>query len=103
MREIYHVIDARAIATVFQPLIDITAGGVLRYEALSRGPAGSPWGAPAELFAAARQVGREAELDWVCRAQAFRTILAAGPDPALTWFVNMEPVAARTECPADLA
>jgi EAL domain-containing protein (putative c-di-GMP-specific phosphodiesterase class I) len=103
MRDIHHVIDARAIGTVFQPLIDITAGGVLGYEALSRGPAGSPWEAPAELFAAARRAGREAELDWVCRAQAFRTILAAGPDPALTWFVNMEPVAARTECPADLA
>jgi EAL domain-containing protein (putative c-di-GMP-specific phosphodiesterase class I) len=103
MKDIHHVIDKRAIRTVFQPLVDITAGGVLGYEALSRGPAGSFYEAPDDLFAAAREVGREAELDWVCRAQAFRTILAASPDPALTWFVNMEPVAARAECPPDLA
>ena len=102
MRDIDHVIDKRAVHPVFQPLVDLTAGGVLGYEALSRGPAGSPWESPAELFAAARRAGREAELDWICRAQAFRRILAAGADPALTWFVNMEPSAARTDCPADL-
>jgi EAL domain-containing protein (putative c-di-GMP-specific phosphodiesterase class I) len=103
MRDIHHVLDRRAVTTVFQPLVDLTAGGVLGYEALSRGPAGSPWESPAALFAAAREAGREAELDWICRAQAFRRILAAGADPALTWFVNMEPAGARDECPADLA
>ncbi len=103
LRDIHQVIDKRAVNTLFQPLVDITAGGVLGYEALSRGPAGSPWELPGDLFAAARRAGREAELDWVCRAQAFRRILLAGPDPALTWFVNMEPVGARTDCPADLA
>jgi EAL domain-containing protein (putative c-di-GMP-specific phosphodiesterase class I) len=103
MRAIDHVIDKRAVHPVFQPLVDLTAGGVLGYEALSRGPAGSPWESPAELFAAARRAGREVELDWVCQAQAFRRILAAGADPALTWFVNVEPASAGTVCPPDLA
>jgi EAL domain-containing protein (putative c-di-GMP-specific phosphodiesterase class I) len=103
VKDIHQVIDQRAVTTVFQPLVDITAGGVLGYEALSRGPAGTPWESPIDMFAAAREAGREAELDWVCRAQAFRRILAAAPDPALTWFVNMEPVAVGTDGPADLA
>jgi EAL domain-containing protein (putative c-di-GMP-specific phosphodiesterase class I) len=103
VRDIHQVIDHRAVTTVFQPLVDITAGGVLGYEALSRGPAGSPWEAPIDMFAAAREAGREIELDWVCRAQAIRSILAAAPDPALTWFVNMEPVAVGTDGPPDLA
>jgi EAL domain-containing protein (putative c-di-GMP-specific phosphodiesterase class I) len=103
VKDIHQVIDQRAVTTVFQPLVDITAGGVLGYEALSRGPAGTPWEAPMDLFDAARAAGREVELDWVCRAQAFRSILAAAPDPALTWFVNMEPVAVGTDGPPDLA
>jgi EAL domain-containing protein (putative c-di-GMP-specific phosphodiesterase class I) len=103
VRDIHQVIDQRAVTAVFQPLVDITAGGVLGYEVLSRGPAGTPWESPTHMFDAARAAGREAELDWVCRAQAFRTILAAGPDPALTWFVNMEPAAVGTDGPPDLA
>lgn len=103
MKDIDDVLDRRAVHPVFQPLVDLTAGGVLGYEALSRGPAGSPWESPGALFAAAREAGREAELDWICRAQAFRRILAADPDPALTWFVNMEPSGARAGCPSDLA
>jgi EAL domain-containing protein (putative c-di-GMP-specific phosphodiesterase class I) len=58
---------------------------------------------PDALFAAARAAGRETELDWACRAVAFRTILDADPDPDLTWFVNMEPMASRVPCPDDLA
>ncbi|GIE94761.1 hypothetical protein Ari01nite_22260 [Paractinoplanes rishiriensis] len=102
MQNIHDVLDARAVTPLFQPLVEIASGRVLGYEALSRGPAGSPWESPAALFAAARQAGRADELDWICRAQAYRAILAAGLDPALTWFVNMEPTSWRAGCPADL-
>ncbi|MGX6606313.1 sensor domain-containing phosphodiesterase [Micromonosporaceae bacterium Da 78-11] len=103
MRDIHDVIDGRAVTPVFQPLVEIATGRVLGYEALSRGPAGTPWESPMTLFDAAREVGREHELDWVCRAQAYRAVLAAELDPRLTWFVNMEPTASRTPCPPDLA
>ncbi|MEU4240700.1 EAL domain-containing protein [Actinoplanes sp. NPDC026619] len=103
VRDIHEVIDQRAVTTLFQPLVDLSTGGLIGYEALSRGPAGTPWHMPDALFAAARAAGRETELDWVCRAVAFRTILAADPDPSLTWFVNMEPTASRVSCPPDLA
>ncbi len=102
MADIHAIIGRRAVTPVFQPLMDIASGRVVGFEALSRGPAGTPWESPAALFAAARAVGREQELDWVCRAQAYRAALAARPDPRLTLFVNMEPTAWRTPCPADL-
>ena len=102
MADIHEVIDRRAVTPVFQPLVDMAAGRVVGYEALSRGPAGTPWEAPARLFAAARGVDREDELDWVCRAQAYRVALAAGLDRHLTLFVNMEPTAWRSPCPPDL-
>ncbi|WP_127505793.1 EAL domain-containing protein [Actinoplanes solisilvae] len=102
MPDIHDVLDRRAVTTLFQPLIDLASGRVLGYEALSRGPAGSPWESPAELFAAARQAGRLTELDWICRARAYESALNAGLDENLTWFVNMEPAAARAACPPDL-
>ncbi|GIJ45442.1 hypothetical protein Val02_23280 [Virgisporangium aliadipatigenens] len=102
MRDIHELIDRRAVTPVFQPLVDLATGGVVGYEALARGPAGTAWESPAALFGAAREVGREAELDWVCRAVAFRAVLRADLDPSLTWFVNMEPAAWRAGCPDDL-
>jgi EAL domain-containing protein (putative c-di-GMP-specific phosphodiesterase class I) len=101
--DIHEVIDSRAVTPVFQPLVEIATGRVLGYEALSRGPAGTALESPDALFAAARAVGRTLELDWVCRAQAYRAVLAAELDPRLTWFVNMEPTATRAACPPDLA
>ncbi|MCY1145566.1 EAL domain-containing protein [Actinoplanes sp. Pm04-4] len=102
MRDIHEVLDRRAVTPLFQPLVEISTGRVLGYEALSRGPAGSPWERPDDLFAAARVAGRESELDWICRARAYEGALAAGYDPELTLFVNMEPAAAGTPCPPDL-
>lgn len=102
VRGINQIIDARAVTPVFQPLVDIAGGQVVGYEALSRGPAGTPWESPVAMFAAARNVGRDAELDWVCRAAAYRAALDARLDRSLTLFVNMEPAAWRTPCPADL-
>jgi EAL domain-containing protein (putative c-di-GMP-specific phosphodiesterase class I) len=101
--DIHQIIDSRAVTPVFQPLIEIATGKVLGYEALSRGPGGTAWESPEVLFRAAREAGRDSELDWICRARAYRAILDAEPDPRLTWFVNMEPTAWRMACPDDLA
>ncbi|GIF16997.1 sensor domain-containing phosphodiesterase [Actinoplanes teichomyceticus] len=103
MFDIHAVLDQRAVTPVFQPLVDLRSGRTIGYEALSRGPAGTPWEAPMALFAAARSVGREGELDWICRAGAYREALRAGFGPGLNLFVNMEPTAWRTACPPDLA
>jgi EAL domain-containing protein (putative c-di-GMP-specific phosphodiesterase class I) len=100
VHDIHDVIGARAVTPVFQPLVELATGATVGYEALARGPAGTPWESPTALFAAARTVGRDSELDWICRASAYRAALTAGLD--VTLFVNMEPAAWRTTCPPDL-
>jgi len=96
------VIDARAVFPVFQPLVSADDRTLVGYEALSRGPAGTPWETPGALFQAADEAGRLAELDWACRARIGRAAIAAGLDRSTALFVNAEPPAAATPCPEDL-
>ncbi|GGM59860.1 EAL domain-containing protein [Dactylosporangium sucinum] len=108
IRSVDDVLDARAVTTVFQPVVRLDAWHRKRhetvgYEALTRGPAGTPWEQPLALFAAAAERGRLAELDWICRATAYRTAIDAGLPPGLTLFVNAEPAALGVPCPPDLA
>lgn len=79
-----------AVRSVFQPIIELDTGRVVAYEALARGPQG-PLERPDLLFAAAREAGRLAELDELCRAAAFRGAVEQGLLAPLTVFVNVEP------------
>ncbi|WP_051713417.1 EAL domain-containing protein [Spirillospora albida] len=99
---IHQIVDSRAVEVEFQPVVDIEHDQVVGFEALSRGPEGSPLRAPDALFAAARAVGRAGELDWICRAVAFRQMLDGGLPPAISLFVNVAEDSLITECPEDL-
>jgi EAL domain-containing protein (putative c-di-GMP-specific phosphodiesterase class I) len=88
------------IRAVFQPIVAFDTGAVVAYEALARGPEGSPLERPDRLFAAAAAAGRTVELDWACRAAAVRAALAAGLRATL--FVNCEPSAFDAPCPPAL-
>lgn len=101
-QSIHDVLDQRAVVAVYQPLVDLTDGAVLGYEALARGPQGTQWERPDVLFDAARCAGRLAELDWVCRAAAYRGALAASLPAGVSLFVNTEPEALGSPCPPDL-
>ncbi len=79
------------LRVVFQPIVDLDASAVIGYEALARGPAGSPLEYPGALFAAARAAGCLAELDAACRAEAFHAAVASERLAPLTLFVNVEP------------
>jgi diguanylate cyclase (GGDEF)-like protein/PAS domain S-box-containing protein len=96
LTEVLHGIDLRA---VYQPLVELASGRVVAYEALVRGPAGSPLESPADLFAAARAAGRLGELDWACRAAAIRGALDGGLPSPLRLFINAEPEALGIPCP----
>nr|MBA3303033.1 EAL domain-containing protein [Acidimicrobiia bacterium] len=96
------VLDRGLVRAVLQPIVDIDSGAVVAYEALARGPAGTPLERPDVLFAAARRSGRVAELDWLCRAAAIRAALDAGIRPPTALFVNIEPEALGTVAPAHL-
>ena len=84
------MLAAGAVHTLFQPIVDLDAGTVVGFEALSRGPAGNLH-SPDRLFAAARSAGRLAELDRLCRETAVATAARSGLVEPLTVFVNIEP------------
>ncbi|MEO6259328.1 MAG: EAL domain-containing protein [Thermoanaerobaculia bacterium] len=67
MRErLTRAIRESSITTVFQPIIDLRKGTVVGYEALSRGPAGSPIENPEVLFELARDFNLVWELESLC-------------------------------------
>jgi EAL domain-containing protein (putative c-di-GMP-specific phosphodiesterase class I) len=81
--------------------VDRSRNQVVGFEALARGPQG-PLRSPAQLFKAARRRGRLGELDWVCRATAFRAMLNADLPRSLSLFVNVEADSLIEACPDDL-
>jgi EAL domain-containing protein (putative c-di-GMP-specific phosphodiesterase class I) len=87
----------RSVVSLYQPIFDITGGPkpveeypVVAYEALARGPKGSPVEFPDKLFGTARAAGRLAELDWVCRVAAVQGAMDAGLKAPFTLFCNMD-------------
>jgi EAL domain-containing protein (putative c-di-GMP-specific phosphodiesterase class I)/DICT domain-containing protein len=79
------------IRAVYQPLVRLEDRAIVGYEALARGPEGHALGAPDLLFAAARDHGVTAEVDWACRTAAFKGALEAGIRSPSPVFVNVEP------------
>jgi EAL domain-containing protein (putative c-di-GMP-specific phosphodiesterase class I) len=67
------VLLGHQITTVFQPIVDLLRGGLLGFEALSRGPAGTQAHSPISLFEAAAATDLVFELDRHCRRRALRT------------------------------
>jgi len=80
---------ACAVRTLFQPILDLRQGIVYGYEALTRGPEGSPLESPVALFRAAWEQGCGAELELHavrCAVQRFAALGAPG-----RLFVNFSP------------
>jgi diguanylate cyclase (GGDEF)-like protein/PAS domain S-box-containing protein len=100
---LHRVLAEGAVTAVYQPIVDLASGAVVGYEALARGPEGSPLHRPDRLFAAAAAAGRTVELDWVCRIAAVRGALDAGLGAGASLFLNTEPTAVDAPCPAEHA
>ena len=77
------------VRTVFQPVVDLRTGGVLGWEALSRGPSGTDHQAPLNMFEAAEKADLVFELDRHCRQTALASSKALPADKKL--FINMFP------------
>lgn len=93
------LVDGDELHSLYQPLVELDSGAVVGYEALARGPEGSPFARPDDLFLYARMVDRLGELDWACRIAAIRGALEGAVPAPLRIFVNMEPEAIGLACP----
>jgi len=89
--ELADVLAEGAVEAGFQPIVELSSGRVVGWEALARGPRGSTLERPDNLFAAARAAGRLEELDWLCQRNALRAALRAGVRAPCVLFLNVEP------------
>lgn len=105
--ELARILGGREVVSKYQPIVELASGGVAGYEALARGPQGSPLEYPDRLFAAARAGDCLQELDALCRASAVGGAAGTSIERSAGLFVNVEPdaVAEQTiaECAAMLA
>ncbi|GIF52269.1 hypothetical protein Afe04nite_68080 [Asanoa ferruginea] len=72
------------------------------YEALVRGPAGSPFTDATTLLRHAYRSDLVVEFDWAARAAACRAAMAANLPYDQLLFLNIEPLALGSDCPPDL-
>ncbi|MFL0253027.1 GGDEF domain-containing protein [Clostridium neuense] len=70
LSELEKIIKTQSINTVFQPIVSLSTGDIIGYEALSRGPEDSPLYMPEKLFEAAEIYKRTWELELACRIKA---------------------------------
>ena len=88
--------------SVFQPIIHLDTGATAGYEALVRGPERSRFADAATLLEYAYRTDSVVEFDWAARASACRAALAAPLSDDQLLFLNVEPLAMGSDCPADL-
>jgi EAL domain-containing protein (putative c-di-GMP-specific phosphodiesterase class I) len=78
-----------ALVSAFQPLVDLSSGVTVGFEALARWP-GVSGALPDTVFPAALAAGRSSELDWMARLAGLRGALDAGLGTEQTLFINVE-------------
>ncbi|URZ15291.1 EAL domain-containing protein [Clostridium felsineum] len=77
------------ITTLFQPIISLSNGKVLGYEALSRGPENSSLYSPNSLFSTAKEFNKTWELEFACRISAIKNARNINANKLL--FLNVDP------------
>ncbi len=102
-QSLQEILKSRSIRSVYQPIVELESGQVVGYEALARGPAGSPLETPAALFEAAQKEGLTSELEWACRGAAVVGAIEQRLGQGLTLFVNVEPSSLTTAAPPEVA
>ncbi len=91
-REFVEVLLADRIGSIYEKIVHVPSCQVYGYEALVRGPWGTPLHSPAELFRMAEQTDLVFELDCMCRQSALRGAVGKLP-PGKKLFLNCLPSA----------
>jgi EAL domain-containing protein (putative c-di-GMP-specific phosphodiesterase class I) len=84
------VLRSGSIRTAYQPIVDLTTGNPIGYEALARGPVGSRLEMPGALFEAARAEGILGAFDRACREHALAEALRQGLRGDDLLFLNVD-------------
>ncbi len=74
--ELQRIMAEGLLFPVFQPILDFRLRAILGYEALMRGPEGSPLHRPDQLFGHAARLGLSNDLEHLCREASLRAFAA---------------------------
>ncbi|WP_438447974.1 GGDEF domain-containing protein [Gorillibacterium sp. sgz5001074] len=85
--EFCSILEERRISSVYQPIVSLSDASIFGYEALSRGPQGSKFHSPLELFGYAEERGGLYELDRLAREKAIEGCLGLGREQRV--FINI--------------
>ena len=96
------ILAGELISTLFQSIVDLQTGTTVAYEALSRGPAGTLFQNPAELFNHAHGIGQVSQLDVVCWRSGVTAATEQGFSAPHSLFLNVEPGSLRRTAPIDV-
>jgi len=72
IKEFREILEGPGITTVYQPIVNLSSGEILAWEALTRGPEQSMFSSPNILFDYAEDIGEIFALEKVCRENAIR-------------------------------
>jgi EAL domain-containing protein (putative c-di-GMP-specific phosphodiesterase class I) len=89
-RELDRIIQTKSISTLYQPIVRLGDQAVVGYEALSRGPAGTPYESPEMLFEISYVSEMTYELDRLCQKTALQ--VAPGNLGGAALFLNASPL-----------
>lgn len=83
------IIRQQNISCKYQPILDFRTGSVYGWEALARGPQGSPFQSPLMMFEMAEQLGSLFSLEEICRRKAIQNLGPITKNQRL--FLNIHP------------
>jgi diguanylate cyclase (GGDEF)-like protein len=89
VEELESILNNKNISTVYQPIVSLLDGTIIGYEALSRGPVGSPLQNPDKLFNSAQIHNKTWELEQLCRIKAIER--ASNIEKNKYLFINVDP------------
>jgi EAL domain-containing protein (putative c-di-GMP-specific phosphodiesterase class I)/GGDEF domain-containing protein len=72
--ELKNVLGSKKLKAAYQPVCHLPGGAVFGYEALIRGPRGTPLEHPSALFAVAQENGMSIELETLCLEAVFAAL-----------------------------
>ncbi|MDO9423043.1 MAG: bifunctional diguanylate cyclase/phosphodiesterase [Methylobacter sp.] len=87
--ELTTILDGRQLTPYFQPIVSLSKRKIMGYEALIRGPFGSPLHSPFNLFGMAERFGLSTKLEYICRELTIKRYADLNIKEKL--FINVSP------------